>query len=267
MGAPPPTQSPHNRLRHYIIMTTVVLAGLFVILLFNNQSGGVGITSAVVENVRNSSIIQGISNARGPTEANLELERIIPSANDIEFLLLSSAIPQLAKETRIETLTIIFNDLATPITVNEDKLELNGLSEVTLELAGFYGNLAIDERQFSLDGIAKKFEVNGISLSSTNEIKISFTRLNYQKTIINGAEFKDLEFVSGEGSIQVGNRLKYGFESGQIITIYNYVGDLSINKALPAVDLNSTIEESGAQLQGFAKGLDVVNGALNLNLR
>ena len=118
-----------------------------------------------------------------------------------------------------------------------------------------------------MDGIAKKFEVNGISLSSTNEIKISFTRLNYQKTIINGAEFKDLEFVSGEGSIQVGNRLKYGFESGQIITIYNYVGDLSINKALPAVDLNSTIEESGAQLQGFAKGLDVANGALNLNLR
>ena len=262
-------QSPHHRLRYYIIMTTVVVLGLFVLLFFNN-SNSLGITSAVVENVKDNSLIESITNGRlGSTNQNAapEAKRISPSANNIEFLLLSSAIPRIAKETKMETITIIFNDLSAPITVNEDKLELSGLSQVTLGLAEFSGTVEIDERQFSLDGLARKFEVNGISLSSASEIKISFKGLNYQRAIITNAEFNGLEFVTGEGSVQIGSRLRYSLENGQLVTIYNYFGDLQINKDLPAADLNSTIEDTGTQLQGYANGLDIVNGALNLNLR
>ena len=219
MGAPPPAQGSH-KLRHYIIMTTVVIVGLFVLLLFNNDADSFGFTSAVIENVRNSSLVETINNVRG--EKQDSVEKIVPSVNDIEFLLLSSLIPTINKETRIGTLNLVFNDLSTAITVNGDKLELNGLTEVVLVLDNFVGQLEINEAQLSLNGVAKQFKVNGISLSSQNEIKIAFSGLNYQKIAATGAELKDLEFVSGEGSVQVGDRLKYGLESGQVVTFYNY---------------------------------------------
>lgn len=269
MSSPGPTPGPTHRLRHYIIMTTVVILGLFILLLFNNKSDSFGITSAVIENVKNSSLIGSIGYARQEiTDAPFqEAERIVPSTNDIEFLLVSSAIPRMAKETRIEHLKISFSDISTPITVNSDKLELNGLSQVTIDLSSFTGKIEFDPSQISLDGIAKKFEVNGISLSSPNEIKISFKGLNYQKMEITNAEFRDLEFVGGEGYVQVGDRLRYGLENGQTITIYSYFGDFNINKARAALELNSTFEDTNTRIQGFAKGLDVINGALSLNLR
>jgi hypothetical protein len=258
-----------SKVRHYIIMTTVVVVGLFVLLLFNNNSDSFGFTSAVVENVRNSSLIDSFGGHREDNNPNSqwEIEEIVPSTNDIEFLLSTSIIPKIKKITRADDLKIVFNDLSTTIKVNEDKLELNGVNEVVLGIRGFIGEMDFDDSRFSLDGIAKKLEVNGISLSSTNEIQITFKDLNYQKAGIIGAEFKDIEFVSGEGSIKVGNRLDYDLENGQLVTIHSYFGDLNMNKAQEVIDLNSTIEESSARLEGFAKGLDITNGALSLNLR
>lgn len=275
------TQSiPHhsNRLRHYVIMTTLVVLGLFVLLLFNNNSSGFGFTSAVVENVRNGSIIANFGNQKAAdTIDSLDVEPI-KNSNDIEFELSSAVIPQIQKDTKIDSLEIIFNDLTASIKVNDDKLELNDMNQVVLGIKGFTGYMSVDETQITLDGMAKRLEVNGITLSASKEIKLSFNNLNYRQAKILGAQFKTIEFVSGPGKIKVPGRLDYGLEDGQIVTIYNYYGDLTVMKeeVTPPqnVDSNSTETpppattiDSSTLISGYAKGIDVVSGALNINLR
>src|SRR3989344_8385415 len=264
--------TPHHshKLRHYVIMTTLVVLGLFVLLLFNNNSDGFGFTSAVVENVRNNSIIGslGHSDSKIPEDAELlKVEPISKGPNDIEFELSSAVIPQVQKDTKIDGLEIIFNDLTASIKVNDDKLELNDLKQVALGIKGFTGYLAFDETQFTLDGIIKSLAVNGITLSASKDIKLSFNNLNYQQAKLSGAEFKTIEFVSGPGKVLVPGRLDYGLEDGQLVTIYNYYGSLALKKENKE-DINQTTStESSTLIGGYAKGLDVVSGALNINLR
>jgi hypothetical protein len=259
--------SEHSRTRYYIIMTVVVIAGLFVLLLFNNSSDGFGFTSAVIENVRNNSIINSISDNKNPSinlEDSWQQEKTLVNPKDINFKLSSSKIPQINKEVKLEKLELVFNDLTTSIKVNEDKLELSALPEVIMEVEGFKGIMSFDEDQFSLDGVAKRLEINDISLSTNREIKISFSNLQYQLAKTIGIEFKSLDFVSGEGNLKVRENLNYDLEDGQVITAYNFIGDLDITK--DSQSDNST-QDASILLEGYAKGLDIVGGALNLNLR
>lgn len=271
------SSTPHNssKLRHYIIMTTLVVLGLFVLLLFNSKSGGFGFTSAVVENIRNNSLIANFGDQN--TVDSIEAEPI-KGSNEIEFELTSAVIPQIQKDTKTENLEIAFNDLTASIKVNDDRLELSEMSQVVLGIKGFTGYLSLDEKQITLDGIAKRLDVNGITLSASKEIKLSFNDLNYQQANLVGTQFKTLEFVSGPGKVKVPSRLDYGLEDGQVVTIYNYHGGLKIVKeevTLPQnIDSNSTVitppattVESSTLITGYANGLDVVSGALNINLR
>ena len=251
-------------------MTTIVIGGLFVLLLFNNNSDSLGLTSAVIENVRNNSLINSFSENQEPTlnnfEDSLDEEKVIYNPNDIQFKLSSTEVPQLNKEMKAEKMELIFNDLTTTIKVNDDKLELSDLPEVILEIEGYKGIMTSDENQLSLDGVAKRLEINDISLSTNKEIKISFHNLQYQKAIMIGAEFKNLDFISGSGLLTVKDNLDYVLEEDQVITAYNFMGDLRIEKNSDS-DNNSLNIDSSSTLEGFTKGLDIVGGKLNLNLR
>ncbi len=268
MGQGNPDQSSGRKLRHYIIMITVVVLGIFTLLLVNTKSSGNSLTSAVIENVRNNSLIDSITDLGESDTINpMPVEKTAAGSNSIEFLLSSSAIPTISQAIRAESLQLTFTDLSAAITVNEDKLELNGLSQVILGIYGFAGQITLDDEEITLEGIAKSFEVNGISLASSKQIKISFKGLVYQQTKLAGAEFKDVDFVTGDGSISIGNRLTYGLESGQVATIHNFAGAIDITKSQLSADINSTLEETNLRMEGLARGLDVVNGALNINLR
>ncbi len=253
-------QQPKHHFRFYLVMTTVVIAGIFVLLLLNEGGeGGFGLlTSSAVRELGAGDV--GHATTEEDASAD-ETERIFgenlqKSPKEVEVKVSFDQIPNIKKEAKIEEMELKFDDLTTKISVNNDKLELNNLKEVSLKINGFEGKMDLDGAGVSLGGTVRRLEVNGIAISSKSEIKLAFNDLDYRSLTISQIELPEIELPMGDGTLGVADKLSYALEQDEL-TLYYFDGELSVLRSTQT-DLN---------LEGVAKGMSVSGSLLDFNLK
>ena len=255
-----PQHSSHQHLRFYVVMTTLIIGGIFLFLLMNNNETGFSLTSALISDTSREADTEetDISEESIIPENELE-ETVSKTAKDgshkIDLSLDFNQIPSVKKEAKFEEIELRFDNLDTKINVNNDKLELNDLQEVNLKVKNFVGKLNFNGNGVSLDGTAKRIEVNDIALSSYGEIKISFDDLNYEFLNIKDIELKELELSRGDGHLEVGDKLSYSL-SNEEVSVYSYKGGFTI-------DRNA---DTSLEVDGSAKGVSVNGDLMSLGL-
>ena len=158
------------------------------------------------------------------------------------------------KDAKIENMEVQFTDAWTKIYVNGDKLELSNLEQVTLKIQKFSGKIDLSERGLSLDGKAKRLEVNGVTLTSRGDIAITFSNLHHQAFVIDAIELKTgLELPRGSGMLEVAGKLTYTLEQDEVTMEY-FNGQLATG-------------EDGVTIGGVASGIHVSGALLDLSLR
>ena len=227
----------------------------------NNTDGNFSLTSALISDT------DGETNSLEETDTSEESiipeneleETVSKTAKDgshkIDLSLDFNQIPSVKKEAKFEEIELRFDNLDTKINVNNDKLELNNLQEVNLKIKNFVGKLDFNGNGVSLEGTAKRLEVNDIALSSYGEIKISFSDLNYGFLNIKDIELKELELSRGDGHLAVSDKLSYSL-SNEAVSIYSYKGGFTIDR-----NADTTLE-----IDGSAKGVSVNGDLMSLGL-
>ena len=248
----------HHNIRFYIVSATLIIGGILLLLSLNNSTDDFSLTSAVVG-------IKGDPLEKLDSLEVEELDRVDialeketkTQAKTIGILLTFDNIPKIQKEAKVKEMLLKFEGLTTStIRVDDDKLELNNLDEVSLSLDEFKGDMEFDSSSLSLNGIANKIEVNGVAFSSEKNIKISFENLEYQHLEIGELELENLRFETGNGDLKVQEKLDYNINQEEV-KLYYFKGKVSIYN-----NFNNTIN-----LEGDAKGISVSGDLLNLNLR
>ncbi len=261
----------HHHVRFYVIMITLVILGIFFLLLAND-SQNFSLTSAMIGVVNDSSVPAAeledqnqedseeepeVAEGFG-TEFNKKAPRKTAGKNfkEVSFLLFYSQIPSISQETGVGEIVLEFDDLSTNINVNGDRLELNNLQEVVLQIRDFEGKIEFDRQAFSLDGSAKGLAINNIALSSTSEIEISFENLEYSFLSLDDIELTMLKLPRGNGEVTVGEKLTYGLEQ-DVLEMYYFNG-------LVIADFEA---ESMLQMEGIARGIGISGAILNFNIQ
>ncbi len=245
-------QGGHHRhnFRFYLVMITLVALGVFVLLLMNDQQGGFDFTSAFIGTSTQEEIL-----SPDTMDDQMIVGTTAPSKNlaiDLSF----DGVPKVSTESKVKEIEIKFNNLVSSITINNNKLELNNLEEVHLLINGFVGDLNFDEAKLNLDGSAQRIEINGIALSSHEEIQISFKSLEYNYLNIDELELENLQFPKGEGELKVAEKLSYKLSQDQLVLSY-FKGGILFEGGM----------SSEMSLQGVARGIKVSGEDLDLNLK
>jgi len=243
-------QKSNHHFRFYIIMITIVVAVIFLFLVLNDDSALSGAT-----------LLNGAKEDSGQaveiTGASITSSNSLARSAEKEIALIFDQIPDLKKEAKFETFEIRFENLGTGIKVNDDRLELNNLEEVTLRVEDFSGEILLSGTLFSMDGKAKLIEVNDVALYSKDSLEIAFNDLGYDYLNIQEIEMADLELPQGDGSLQVTDKLTYALADESLELNY-FKGQLLIG----AIG-NNTLDNS-LSLNGVIKGLSLSGPTLNL---
>ncbi|MDP3734608.1 MAG: hypothetical protein Q8R37_05250, partial [Nanoarchaeota archaeon] len=99
---------------------TLIVGGVFLLLLMNNDHPGGSLTSAVVENVKNSSLGSVIGIKSKTVIESDNTPQFPKSGHQVDFILSSNTIPVLEKEVTIGQLSLHSADLSPRIKVNGD---------------------------------------------------------------------------------------------------------------------------------------------------
>jgi|APSaa5957512622_1039677.scaffolds.fasta_scaffold71742_1 hypothetical protein len=247
-----PTHHPVHHLRFYIVMITLVAGGIFLILLLNNDNNGSGITSAIIGNFQNGS---GEEIFEDSYSADNEFKERVINKKRVPITLSFDKTINYQQDIKISEMNLNFNDLTTTIMVNEDKLELNNLQEVSLKVEGFKGAIIFEKEGFSLDGKVRRLTVNEMALSSNNEISITFNNLDYHYINIKDLELENLEFPKGNGNMKIGDKLDYSIINEELFVSY-FEGDFTVDKN----------NEPTLMMDGMAQGIRASGDALLLTL-
>ena len=256
----PHTSHSKHHFRFYTVMITLIVGGIFILLLVNNNESTFSFTSAAVGNVGNASIdnenvvIDSSRSLFGETFVSNELV----SAKKVSTVLKFDTIPSVAKDARVNNMELRFDDLSTTITVNEDKLELHNLKAVSLRIENFVGRLGFEGGGASLKGTVRRIAVNDVALSSEKDIDIEFNNLDYKYLNLDSIELRDIELSKGSGELEVGERLVYSLENDKI-TIGSFNGAFTVDKTS-----NST---QALILEGDVQGISVSGDLLDLDVR
>ena len=262
----------HHPLRFYIVMTTVVIAGIFLILFMNNDDNFSFTTAAVVgEENEESSKEETVSTTVENDERSLfdilstseeiedeskedvvspgeeeDEEEVFGSHNQVPFTMSFDQIPpRIEKDSKIKKMVLQFTDQNTIIKVNSDRLELNKIQDVPLEILDFNGKATFDGGSLSLDGSVKELKVNGVALSSRGEIEIYIEDLHFDMLDVDYMELKKLELPSGSGKLAIENKLQYTLEN-EDVEVYEYKGKWLIDKSQDSIlVLDGSIEKVG----------------------
>ncbi len=254
-------------------MITLVVAGIFFLLMMNNSGEGFSFTGALIGSVDNGSISEDSeggssifgtskittsgttsSSKTGTVEKALSKE-VAKSKKEVAIKLNVNEVPDISSKATVSQIELRFSDLTAEIEVNKDKLELNGLKEGVLKVKDFKGTVDFTGKEFSLDGFAKRIEINDVALASKGDLKISFEGLKYNYFNIAEIELNNLEFQDATGTLNVGEKLQYTL-SDDDITAYYYRGTF-------VVDGNSS---DSVNLDGTARGVSLSGSELDVNI-
>ncbi len=239
---------PHHHVRFYVVLVTLVLGGIFLLLLINNNEGN-SLTSFAVFSGEDAVPVDKPNGVTAETK-----EKVGKKSQEVEFSLTFDEAPEIKDEASISDFEVVTSDFGAKIYVNDDRLELNNLDQVTIKLSDFKGLFGSGRNGLSLDGTAKSLEVNGITLSSQGAIQLSFKDLSYDQLSIFGIKLENgLSFPTGDGELQVAEKLTYALEKDQLEMEY-FHGRL-------------TTGEEGVTAEGIARGIVVSGALLNMNLK
>ncbi len=283
---PPMYQPRHHRVRTFIVVVTLIIGAIFVFLLLSNKGSFFGTTAAVTDLQNNqdqstpdgttsntldgaqsvaSNIADSASQLVSKSNPNKADSPIMPSPsgskftsapkNEADTSLTFDSIPSIHKQVKLEEVTLVFEDLPQNLLVNNDQLQLGNIGEVTFVIKGFAGDMNLNDG-FSLSGLAKSIDVNGISLSTQRDIKLSFANINYQKLDLANVELKGITFPRGKGQINVAGKLSYTLANDGLKVDY-FRGSLKIDKTGdPVIDM-----------QGITQGVGISGESLNLDVK
>lgn len=250
-----------SHMRFYLVMITLVVGGI-LFLLFMNDSENFSLTSAIVGVYKNNSGEEELISEEDifgtDVEALDELfrKKIERNANEVDLRLAFDEIPTVKKEAKIRNIELHFTNSGAKINVNNDRLELNNLEEVTLKIDAFNGEVDLQKLGFSLDGTAKSIKVNDISLSSKTQLRVSFTEVGYDYLSLEDIQLEEVDFSTGNGELKVSEKLTYTLEQ-DTLKIYFFNGKIVVDRDA----------ENLLNLEGVAKGVSAGGALLNLNLR
>ncbi len=263
----------HHNLRFYIVLITLVVGGIFIVYLLNT-SENVDLTAAVIgldqepekaTGTEESAIVvsqEGTSNPilgdflnKKSSDINKDTPTIreegVVTTKQMDFELLFDQIPEISNINQVDVLELEFADISTNINVNNDKLGLNDLQEVTLRIEKFSGKTHFSDNGLSIDGTAKRIEVNGVSLASIDDLNISFDSLDYDVLKVNEVDLDFLELAPGKGSLNLVDRFDYS-ATNDAITIYKASGEMIVDR-----------EEQQFYLNGVVGAVSVQSDAIN----
>lgn len=265
-GSPSGGHTGHQHLRFYIVMVTLIVGGVLFLLLVNDEnSNGFSLTSAIVGEAnkslhREDSFEDSLGDAHGSTKQKINKvfsEEVAKNGKEVPLSMTFDKIPIVKKDTKVEEVTLHFDDLTTTINVNDDKLELNNLKEVKLSLKSFAGSIVFDEEVFGLKGTASRIEVNDVAFSSEKTLTIAVSNLRYRNFNLVGLSLKDVDLPEGDGSLTVSDKLTYSLKD-EAVKIYAYRGDFSASK-----ESNVT---AAIVLEGTMRGISVSGQELGINV-
>lgn len=151
-------------------------------------------------------------------------------------------IPVIKKEIKVNSLDLKFTDLSTQIKVNTEKLELNYLKSVDLKITNFVGKVAIDGNTVSLEGVAGKIKVNDISVS--DNLKISFSNLNYDSVVAEGIAVESITAAKGVGTLDVQNGKLIFAVGNDPLALTAFTGNIGFDKSVSVpVSIKGYVEE------------------------
>ena len=243
-GLPP---APHHT-RMYLLLGTLLIGGILFLLFMNEKEQGFSLTSAVIGQLRNDS-------GDVPFAEDQQLDDIKSSRKAIDVILSFDRVPPVDQDMKAAVLEFHFADLAKRITVNKDVLEVNNAGSIVLRLEDYAGRLGFDAADASLDGTARRIEVNGVAFSSKDGLSISFPAMGYESLSLQNAELESLEFPAGNGQLSVAEKLSYQLSNDKV-SLYSFIGEMGIR----------TVNESVVHLEGTVKGVRA-GGELDLRVQ
>ncbi|MFH1275645.1 MAG: hypothetical protein ABIH82_00875 [Candidatus Woesearchaeota archaeon] len=250
-----PSPYPQSHTRFYIVLVTLVIGGIFLLLVMNDDGNKFDLTGSSVGLFDNGSsgkaVVKDLLVDSDNTE---EIQKL--RSREVNVLFSFDSVPEIKKETKIQNLDVKFTNPGTPIMINEDYLELGDLEEISLKLEGFSGKLGFDEVEFSLEGKAKSIQVNGMTFSSKNELSILLDEASYSYLMVDEIELKDIHLPEGSGQLDVADKLSYSLEQ-EGLNFYSFVGKIVVDQTA----------ENLFGMEGVAKGIDVSGAFLNLDVR
>jgi len=254
--------SSRSQMRFYIVMITLVLGGITFLLLLNNDGQDFNFTSAIIGDTPNEVIDKEVLQEVEAEAYEQEIEKVFSKeiekdSKEVELAISFDKVPKVKERAKLQELEIRFEDLSTTINVNEDRLELNNLEEVTLRISGFNGEVDFNEDGFSLDGMAKRIEVNGVAFSSSDKLAIMFNDLDYKAFYIAEIALDELEMDKGNGILNVGTKLSYALEEDEL-KVFSFIGSLDVDKEYDSTNV--------LVMEGTSQGLKVSGKALDFNI-
>ncbi len=192
------------------------------------ESGG---TSGKTLSTTTEAKEKGLATSKiNPSEGSTTAANALQKLPGINLELFLSAYPFFKKETTIDQIEIEFQDLNTNININKERLELNSLQGIRLNLNGFAGKVYLTEQGLSLDGTVNKVEVNGVALSS-EAMRVAFDGLNYRYLYLGGIDLNEVQFAGGAGKLVTKDeKVVYSLDSRDKIGLSQFWGDLTVDK-------------------------------------
>ncbi|MBU0469945.1 MAG: hypothetical protein KKA62_05150 [Nanoarchaeota archaeon] len=242
-------------------MITLVVGGIFFLLFMNNDNES-GLTSAIVgysapkDTQLNSTEIT--SDFKEEDLKELVGNELGKSTKNADLSLTFDSLPTVKNKAKIENLELKFDGPESLIKVNGNKLDLNNINDVGLNLINFDGEIDFENNYLSLDGKTELIEINGITFSSEEAIEISLNNLDYHYLSVSDIELKGLELKKGSGELEINGRLNYKLEEESLKMFY-FRGRMDVDKGSSSV--------SQLSLDGEVLGLSVSGDLMNFNLR
>ena len=249
-----PAPSQHNHTRFYIVLITLVVGGIFFLLVMNDSNKQFGLTGSTVG-------LFDAGNGSTTNEDDLFVEDTPETVHklrsrEVDISLQFDNTPLVNKEATIEHLEARFKNPKTPIKINENFLELSDPETIDLVLEDFSGKLQFDGVDVALTGKAQKIKVNGITFSAKEKISLVLDDADYSYLAIDEVELVDLTIPEGSGHLNVADKLSYTLEQ-EGLNFYSFVGKIVIDEQA----------ETLLNMEGVAKGLEVSGSLLNLDVR
>ena len=248
-----PAPSQHNNTRFYIVLITLVVGGIFFLLVMNDSNKQFGLTGSTVGLFDSGN--ESVTEDDLFVEENPETVQKLRS-REVDISLQFDNTPLVNKEATIEHLEAHVKNPKTPIKINENFLELSDPETINLVLEGFSGKLQFDGADVALTGKAQKIKVNGITFSAREKISLVLDDADYSYLAIDEVELVDLTIPEGSGLLNVADKLTYTLEQ-EGLNFYSFVGKIVIDEQA----------ENLLDMEGVAKGLEVSGSLLNLDVR
>ncbi len=257
-----PAHNAHHTVRYYLVLGTILVGGIFALLLLNEDTEGLTGSVAGFPSIEKAgeAAVEELEPGEGlgaTAESAVAVKKAAAVA-DIEHSLdlTMQQIPDLEQEELFaDEIIVTFSDPSAVIKIDkEEELNLRNLDEVTLSIHNFLGDLSL-EGSLTLVGDAERLEVNGVVLSTEKSFAITLTNLDFDSVALDGTSF-DISFTSAHGEAHLENKLDYTF-AGEDATVAGFVGDATF----------TTGEEISSHLQGGMDSLVLSGDGLALEIK